>query len=569
MWEDLARTMDALRSDGQTVAARHGTLTGKIEARQRERERMDRQRSFVAGTGESSCPTCGTRLTAGHREAAIRRLSDGIAQLSDELKRAEKERAALDAKRTDLRCKYAGQRKKAQALEGARPERAAVDEMLSQAERAGKALGELARQLAQLEERIEAQDFAAEARTQLAGLLKARSKVDFDSEAFGRAQQSAAAVPYLEERERGIRMLGREQLPLRNALEKTRQKRQAEQARLKEGTDFADLEASVAQLPEDAVAVGFDEGRYAAVRSELRRLEGALDRMLALSRALEDRTRYAERLEALQGRLLSSRKERESAQELSESLKARIAAEHGLEGRLEAVRGEGAKLDERLAALLALSGQVGEKLARAESDRRARAAQEKKKLDHQKEAALHRHLAAAFGKHGVPSLIIEETLPHLEDRANRILERLSGGRMHVRIETQKQKQKGGTAETLEIRINDELGRYRAYETYSGGEAFRVNFALRIALAQLLAERSGVRVRMLIIDEGFGTQDAQGVESLIESIHAIKDDFSKILVISHIRDVKNAFPVRIEVEKLPSTGSRFEVMGVEAMPEPMR
>ena len=89
----------------------------------------------------------------------------------------------------------------------------------------------------------------------------------------------------------------------------------------------------------------------------------------------------------------------------------------------------------------------------------------------------------------------------------------------------------------------------------------MNFALRIALAQLLAERSGVRVRMLIIDEGFGTQDAQGVESLIESIHAIKDDFSKILVISHIQHVKNAFPVRIEVEKLPSTGSRFDVIGI--------
>ena len=121
MWEDLARTMDALRSDGQAVAARHGAVTGKIEARQRERERMDRQRSFVAGTGESSCPTCGTRLTAGHREAVERRLSDGIAQLSDELKRAEKERAALDAKRTELRREYAGQMKKAQALEGARP----------------------------------------------------------------------------------------------------------------------------------------------------------------------------------------------------------------------------------------------------------------------------------------------------------------------------------------------------------------------------------------------------------------------------------------------------------------
>ena len=183
---------------------------------------------------------------------------------------------------------------------------------------------------------------------------------------------------------------------------------------MKEGADFADLEASVAQLSEDAAAVGFDEGRYAAVRSGLRRLEGALDRMLALSRALEDRTRYAERLEALQGRLLSSRKERESAQELSESLKARIAAEHGLEGRLEAVRGEGAKLDERLAALHAQSGQVGEKLARAESDRRAPGRAGEEKAGSSEEGGTPSPSRGSIRKARIPSLIIEETLPHLE-----------------------------------------------------------------------------------------------------------------------------------------------------------
>jgi len=109
-------------------------------------------------------------------------------------------------------------------------------------------------------------------------------------------------------------------------------------------------------------------------------------------------------------------------------------------------------------------------------------------------------------------------------------------------------------------ITDEHGVPRPYETYSGGESFRVNFALRVALAQLLAERSGVRVRTLVIDEGFGTQDEDGIERLVEAIQAIRDDFAKILVITHLERLKRAFPVRIEVTKDPSIGSTFDLVG---------
>ena len=174
---------------------------------------------------------------------------------------------------------------------------------------------------------------------------------------------------------------------------------------------------------------------------------------------------------------------------------------------------------------------------------------------------LHLHLQQAFGKHGIPSLIIEQTLPELEARANELLERLTDGRMHVYLRTQRAKKSGGTKETLDIIITDEQGAARPYETFSGGEAFRVDFALRLALAQLLAERSGVRVRTLVIDEGFGTQDPQGLQHLVEAIQAVQSDFDKILVITHLNELKQVFPVRIEVEKDPVEGSRFEVIGV--------
>jgi exonuclease SbcC len=171
--------------------------------------------------------------------------------------------------------------------------------------------------------------------------------------------------------------------------------------------------------------------------------------------------------------------------------------------------------------------------------------------------AIYDELRVAFGKKGVPAMIIEAAIPEIEKAANALLGRMTDGRMHVRFETQREKVTGGVAETLDIQISDELGT-RNYELYSGGEAFRINFAIRIALSQLLARRAGARLRTLVIDEGFGTQDAQGRERLVEAINAIQSDFDRILVITHISELKDAFPARIQVSKT-AEGSQIEVL----------
>ncbi|MDX2139936.1 MAG: SbcC/MukB-like Walker B domain-containing protein, partial [Chloroflexota bacterium] len=112
---------------------------------------------------------------------------------------------------------------------------------------------------------------------------------------------------------------------------------------------------------------------------------------------------------------------------------------------------------------------------------------------------------------------------------------------------QREKITGGVAETLDIHISDEIGT-RSYELYSGGEAFRINFALRVALSQLLSRRAGAQLRTLFIDEGFGTQDEDGRNKLVEAITAIQDDFHMILVVTHIDDLRDSFPVHLVVNK---------------------
>ena len=153
-------------------------------------------------------------------------------------------------------------------------------------------------------------------------------------------------------------------------------------------------------------------------------------------------------------------------------------------------------------------------------------------------------------------MLIEMALPEIEAEANKLLGRMTDNRMHVKMETQRETKKGSLLETLDINVSDELGT-RNYEMFSGGEAFRINFAIRIALSKLLARRAGAPLPTLIIDEGFGTQDSVGLEKLKEAINSIQEDFDKIIVITHIEELKDAFPIRIDVIKT-AEGSTLSV-----------
>ena len=171
----------------------------------------------------------------------------------------------------------------------------------------------------------------------------------------------------------------------------------------------------------------------------------------------------------------------------------------------------------------------------------------------------YKQLERAFGKDGVPALLIEQALPEIETEANDLLERLTSGEMSVRFLTQreyKDKNREDKKETLDIQISDGTGA-RNYEMFSGGEAFRVNFAIRLALSRVLAQRAGARLQTLVIDEGFGSQDAVGRQRLVEAINLVQADFAKILVITHLEELKDVFPSRIEVEKT-SSGSTVTV-----------
>lgn len=163
------------------------------------------------------------------------------------------------------------------------------------------------------------------------------------------------------------------------------------------------------------------------------------------------------------------------------------------------------------------------------------------------ERSLYADLVQACGKRGVQARIIASVVPELEEEAGRLLGRLTDGRLQLRFKLTREKADGDIISAFEIEAGDGMG-FRPYKLFSGGEAFRINFALRVALAKLLARRAGARLETLVIDEGFGSLDAEGRERLVEAIQAVSDEFALILVITHIPELRDAFPVRIDVVK---------------------
>ena len=183
--------------------------------------------------------------------------------------------------------------------------------------------------------------------------------------------------------------------------------------------------------------------------------------------------------------------------------------------------------------------------------------QEKLITEHSKKIEHYSAIASAFSKDGIQALLIEDALPEIEEEANNLLARLTDNQAHITIDSLKDTKSGKTKETLDIKISDAAG-VRPYEMFSGGEAFRIDFSLRVALSKLLARRAGTALQTLIIDEGFGSQDEDGLSHIMDALHTIQGDFAKIIVVSHLTSLKDQFPVHFQVQKTPQ-GSMVQVI----------
>jgi exonuclease SbcC len=303
--------------------------------------------------------------------------------------------------------------------------------------------------------------------------------------------------------------------------------------------------------------IDYDPERFRTVRAERDALRDAPQQMQRLELARATVETHEVQRTGLDAQLLLAQDEVATARADLENLHVEVAR---LPSVRTALRGKESELDLASRAHIQAARDLGEAkqhvdwLAEQERSQRSLIA---KRLDAQADVSAYTQLAEAFGKNGIQEMIVDQAIPEIEEAANELLDRLTDGRMRVTLNTQRQGRSGGSISTLDVDVADELGQ-RPYELFSGGEKFRINFAIRIALSRLLARRAGVPLQMLAIDEGFGSQDRQGCDRLVEAIKAVQDDFARVLVITHLDELRDAFPVHIEVTKTHE-GSTFSII----------
>ncbi|EPC6044309.1 exonuclease subunit SbcC [Serratia ureilytica] len=140
------------------------------------------------------------------------------------------------------------------------------------------------------------------------------------------------------------------------------------------------------------------------------------------------------------------------------------------------------------------------------------------------------------------------TLDHLVYLANRQL-----GRLHGRYLLQRK-----TSDALELQVVDtwQADALRDTRTLSGGESFLVSLALALALSDLVSHKTSID--SLFLDEGFGTLDAETLDTALDALDSLNASGKTIGVISHVEAMKERIPVQIKVKKVNGLGvSRLE------------
>lgn len=160
--------------------------------------------------------------------------------------------------------------------------------------------------------------------------------------------------------------------------------------------------------------------------------------------------------------------------------------------------------------------------------------------------AIYDKLKNYFGKDGIQAIIIENVIEELENYANDILSKICNEATSIEIQTQRQADSGAWSETFDIEITAG-GRTDDFETFSGGEQFRVSLALRLALSKILSKRTGGMLRFLLLDEVSSSLDDNGIDMFIDIVKQLGSEL-KILVITHDEMLKERFDDIIMVNK---------------------
>ena len=573
--ESLADRIEGARQQASSIDERVIVLEGDND-RLRETMKDTRQKFDLLESGDLECPLCGQELDSDGREHLRIEYEEIGMRSKTEFQENESEISALTREReplarsiSQMNAEYQSESRQLQTKQGQ------LSARIEEAESARDRSKSLESEITDLKRILKDGTFLPEDRRVADQMRELLDSIDFDprdldeltkdhrriTDDIRTSQQDLDELRRdVDEAEREVRQRMSVAVEARDGVEPAQAQLAPIVSALETGNYSNEARVQVRKLEVEIGELGYDTARHDEVRERIMDLIVFDKLRQQLDAALEQVEWDRDQLKQSEA---DARNRESEASELAtrrETLASDVEQLPEARANLDEIRLRFDDLESQTNAAKVRLGVVREAVER--SDRMAREAAElgKKRDELIRERGLYEDLSIAFGRNGIQALIIEDALPQIENDANDLLGRLTDNRMSLKLQLSEGRRISGSdarAEELSIDISDEMGT-RAYETFSGGEAFRINFALRIALSRLLARRSGAPLPILFIDEGFGSQDASGQERLIEAIQSIQDDFDKIVVITHVEGIKEAFDTRIQVQKT-DMGSTFEIV----------
>lgn len=538
-FELVEKTGIAIKSDLESLAIKAEEIRG------RQRENLEKIKELKEHEHSSICPLCSAPIV--DRAAVIERYLKHNEEMDQEINQLEVQKEKLNDQRAELRVRYVEMRKE---LEG----RKDLDKRIGQYNERQQALvrasdneQRLSQAEALLAEKLSQNNFAQVERESLVAVKAELHKLEFDPAVYVSLQSQIRLKRHIEGKHQQLAKDTEELSRVNGKLPELKKAIEEISSELSGEIYGQAVRLELKEVLQKLTTFSYDRNEHARLKQRLSELFIATEKSRDLSRAMAELPALEEQLGVLQGEYIS--KQAQIAKVDSEQLQLKGQLKNldlvektlaGLKPSLDEVRGFKEESGRKVAVLSSRSHALSDELTRL-------AARLEEMTLLREEMEDYAYLVEVFGKKGIQAVIIENAIPEIENEANRILSRLTDNKMHIALITQTKTKSGTMAETLDLVIGDEVGT-RSYELYSGGEAFKVNFALRIALSRLLARRAGAKLETLIIDEGFGSQDDGSRERLVKAIRLIQTDFSRVLVITHIADVREMFPVQIQVTK---------------------
>lgn len=514
------------------------------------------QKLQLLSAPEAVCPVCDRALDPKHWQLVVKRQRQQHQDTQNEIWVIREQLAASEREIQILRREYreieAEMAKFGLILE----RRGQLQAQLSSSADARSRLERLAQERSQLESCLQEKSYASDLYEELALIEAQLAQLNYDDRDHALARSQAERLRWAEIKHAELQQGQRRQAKLLNQRPGLAAQLAACQQRLAQ-IEQAPAHQQMRQLEQQLATLDYSFEQHQILRTALEQAQPWQLRQQELTQAQQQLPQIHQQLAQLSQLCRDRQSElKASAHQLSQ-LEAQLQQIPDAEAELVALEQqlqvEQTERDQRLAHL----GRQQQQLEQFDSLQQQRDRQQQALEQARRQARVYSELTYAFGRNGIQALMIENLLPQLEAETNQILGRLSAHQLHVQFVTQRTgRSRNKLIDTLDILIADARGT-RPYETYSGGEAFRVNFAIRLAIARLLAQRSGMALQMLIVDEGFGTQDQEGCERLIAAINAIAADFACILTVTHMPHFREAFQTRIDVSKT-SEGSQIQL-----------